>query len=180
MGLGRLKQKLHLGRSKPNTNHLAANANDVAPANEKSPPESSKSTTATATDQPHELNRASDVPIRELWNLAYEKLREEDAELVQRYETELNVAGGRAALETKDSRREQMDAVLRGKVDEVTRDAWKLKFGSSEVPIRDLAGPVLSVLDSANDYITGAVNGNPYASIAWSGVSLLLPVRYSL
>ncbi len=58
------------------------------------------------------------------------------------------------------------------------RDTWKLKFGSSsEVPVKDLAEPVLSIVGWANDYISEAASGNAYASMAWFGVSLLLPVR---
>lgn len=125
----------------------------------------------------------SDVPIRELWDAAYETLREEDGKLVRQYEEDL-LSGSVAAalgstLEAKVSRREQMDAILKCKMDEVNRDTWKLKFGDSEVPVRDVAEPVLGVVSWANDYIANAISANPYASIAWSGVSLLLPVRFA-
>ncbi|PHH89641.1 hypothetical protein CDD83_5625 [Cordyceps sp. RAO-2017] len=69
-----------------------------------------------------------------------------------------------------------MNAILRSKMDEVNRDAWKVKFGSSEIQVKDLAEPILGVVKRANDYIKGALNENPYGSIAWAGVSLLLPL----
>lgn len=122
-----------------------------------------------------------DVSIRELWDVAYEKLKSEDGELIRRYEAALPRVDGPAekadpALEPKASRREHMRAVLELKIDEAKRDAWKLKFGASEVMAKDLVEPALSVVDWANDYITNAVSANAYASIAWSAVSLLLPV----
>ena len=62
------------------------------------------------------------------------------------------------------------------RLDEVQRDLWNLKSGSFEVLVRDLAEPVLCVVGWANDHITGAVSLNGFDSIAWFGVSLLLPV----
>ncbi|KAL1838401.1 hypothetical protein VTJ49DRAFT_2685 [Mycothermus thermophilus] len=41
---------------------------------------------------------------------------------------------------------------------------------------RDLAAPVLDVISLASAYIGGAASSNPYTALAWSGVSLLLPL----
>ncbi|KAL8285848.1 hypothetical protein RB597_002768 [Gaeumannomyces tritici] len=140
---------------------------------------------ATATDsnplpQPFPVRtRVSGKPIRELWNTAYEKLREEDADLITDYEARLCgslTAGFDSILGPKANRRDRMAAILKYKMDEVNRDVWKLKFGSSEVQVKEVVGPVLSIVNSANEYITDATSSNPYLSIAWAGVSLLLPL----
>ena len=34
------------------------------------------------------------------------------------------------------------------------------------------------VVIASNDYITSAVSANPYAALAWTGISLLLPVAH--
>jgi hypothetical protein len=125
-----------------------------------------------------------DTPIHQLWNLAYERLREEDEELITNYEAKLvgNLAAGLAAgpgaaLCPRLSTRHHMETILRRKMDEVNRDAWKLKFGStSEVQVKDLVQPVLDVVAWANKFITGALSTNPSASMAWAGVSLILPL----
>ena len=65
-----------------------------------------------------------------------------------------------------------MDAMLRRNLDEVHGDLWKLKSGSSEVLVEDLAQSVLCVVGWANDYVTGAVGVNGFVSIAWFGVSV--------
>lgn len=75
-------------------------------------------------------------PIQEHWNVAYERLREEDEELVQQYETELlHPLSLRTSLGSiigvSANRRVLMDAMLRRNLDEVQRDLWKLKSGSS-------------------------------------------------
>ncbi|KAL8372306.1 hypothetical protein RB595_001885 [Gaeumannomyces hyphopodioides] len=123
--------------------------------------------------------QASGTPIRELWNTAYENLRGEDADLITDYEAKLcgNLAAGfDSILGPKADRRDRMAAILKHKMDEVNRDAWRLKFGSSEFQVKDVVGPVLSVVNSANQYIADAASSNPYTSIAWAGVGLLLPL----
>ncbi|KAL7935792.1 ankyrin repeat-containing domain protein [Trichoderma chlorosporum] len=120
-----------------------------------------------------------DADIRELWNAAYEKLRMEDSNLIEEYEKNLPVAMVASLdlpLALNASIRERMQAVLEYKMKEVNSNVWKLKFRSSEVEVRDLLKPYLGVVSLANEYITGAVSVNPYASLAWAGVSLLLPL----
>ncbi|KAK5988479.1 Ankyrin repeat domain-containing 50-like protein [Cladobotryum mycophilum] len=115
--------------------------------------------------------RLENVPIRQLWNAAYEKLREEDGELVAEYETKCQgnvVAGLGSVLGSK--------AILETKMKEVDKNVWKLKFRSSEVEVREIVQPILGVVSSANEYIAGAVSVNPYASLGWVGISLLLPL----
>lgn len=122
------------------------------------------------------------VPIKELWSLAYERLKMEDSTLVEDYERKLSGDVFSALilpLDVKENVREQMDIILRKKMDEVTQTAWKLKFGGAEIQMKDLLPPILTIISCANDYITTALNANMYASIAWAGVSLLLPVGIS-
>ncbi|KAI3317226.1 ankyrin repeat-containing domain protein [Xylariaceae sp. AK1471] len=117
--------------------------------------------------------------IRELWNLAYENLREEDEALIDDYETKLygDLSAGLSFMPgSKVSMRDRMQAILQHKMQQINRDIWRLKFGSTEVQVRDLVQPVLGVVNWANDYITRAVSANPYASMAWAGVGLLLPL----
>lgn len=129
--------------------------------------------------KPAPTSEAIDAPIDELWDLAYEHLRESDGHLIADYEDKLggNFAIGMAStLGSRADVRNKMKTVLQRKMDEVNRDAWKLKFRSSEVQVKDLVQPVLGVVNWANEYISAAVGANPSASIAWAGISLLLPV----
>ncbi|KAL6786735.1 ankyrin repeat-containing domain protein [Trichoderma sp. SZMC 28012] len=119
------------------------------------------------------------TPIRELWNVAYENLREEEGALVAEYEAKLQgsvVAGLGEALKIKSNTRERMWAILQSKMNEVNKDTTKFNIGSTEVKMRDVVQLVLNVVGAANNYISQAVSANPSASIAWAGISFLLPL----
>ncbi|KAK4040342.1 ankyrin repeat-containing domain protein [Parachaetomium inaequale] len=166
MGLRKLKEKLGFrGSAKASDGGSAVQQASAVSSNEASKP----------------TPPSSDPPIRELWNIAYEKLREEDDALVLDYEKKLcgDLGAGLGALAGANamSRREQMAGILHRKMDEINRETWKLRFGKAgEVAVKDLAEPVLGVISRANEYIAGALASNPYASMAWTGVALLLPL----
>ncbi|KAI8951140.1 ankyrin repeat-containing domain protein [Xylaria longipes] len=134
---------------------------------------------AANPNKPSESSDYGERSIRELWDLAYEKLREEDEGLIKDYEAKLCgdlSVGLSSTLGSKVGMRERTQAILQRKMEEVNRDIWKLKFGSSQTQVRDLVQPVLGVVNWVNDYIKGAVSASPFASVAWVGVSLLLPL----
>jgi hypothetical protein len=120
--------------------------------------------------------------IHELWNEAYDELRSQEEKLIKDYEAALHgdpamMLGSTVILSGfKLERKTQMAALLARKVEEVKKNTWRLKFGGHDVPLKDLAESVLGIVQWADDYISGALSANPYALIAWGGVSLLLPV----
>lgn len=64
--------------------------------------------------------RIEDTPIRELWNVAYEKLREEDGALIAEYEKNLPqgvAAGLRQAHHLKSNMRDQLRTDLEKKME---------------------------------------------------------------
>lgn len=81
---------------------------------------------------------------------------------------------------SKEERKDQMATLLARKIAEVKMNTWRLKFGAQDIPLKDLAQPVVGIIQWADDYIAGALSASPYASLAWGGVSLLLPVSHSL
>jgi hypothetical protein len=121
-------------------------------------------------------------PIRELWDQAFDDLRAKEENLVKDYEATLSgnlktiVESTTAISGFRIRREDQMKMVLKEKIEEVKKNTWKLKFSGKEVPAKDLIEPVVGIIDWTNDYIGNAVSANPYASIAWAGVSLILPV----
>ena len=78
---------------------------------------------------------------------------------------------------SKITRKDQMNTILKEKVQEVNQNAWKLRFGNgNNVPLKDAIQPIIGIIESANEFIGKVASVNPYASLAWSGVSILLPV----
>ncbi|UKZ56521.1 hypothetical protein TrVGV298_010358 [Trichoderma virens] len=59
-------------------------------------------------------------------------------------------------------------------MEEVQKNIWKISFRSSEIQPVEVVQPVLGVVKLANDFIVTALASNPYASLAWVGVSALL------
>ncbi|EHK27478.1 uncharacterized protein TRIVIDRAFT_63229 [Trichoderma virens Gv29-8] len=127
------------------------------------PTQNSSSLPGSSLSSPEDNLR--NTPIKELWFLAYERLKKEDFTLVKDYESKLqgNVPAALILpLSIKDNVREQMD--------EVTQNAWKLKFGDASIQMRDLLPPILTIISRANDYITTSLNTNMYASIGWASL----------
>ncbi|KAK1454474.1 hypothetical protein CCUS01_10437 [Colletotrichum cuscutae] len=121
----------------------------------------------------------SEGSIRQLWDVAYQNLRNQEECLVQEFEDQIcgNLAAGLSVgVGSHAGTKDWLATILKHKMDQVNRESWRLKFGSSEVEVQDVVKPVLAVVDWANDFVAKALVFNPYASIAWSGVSLLLPL----
>ena len=122
-------------------------------------------------------------PISELWNQAYDDLKRDEEQLVSDYQSVLSsdlamtmITPTLMIMGSKEERQQQMAALLAGKVEEAKKKTWKLKFGGKEIPVKEVVESVVGIISWADDYISGALSTNPYASIAWGGVSLLLPV----
>ncbi|KAK1723159.1 ankyrin repeat-containing domain protein [Colletotrichum acutatum] len=123
--------------------------------------------------------KSSEGSIWQLWDVAYQNLRYQEQSLVQEFEDQICVnlaAGLGAGIRSHAGTKDWLATILKHKMDQVNRESWQLKFGSSEVEVQDVVKPVLAVVDWANDFVAKALVSNPYASIAWSGVSLLLPL----
>lgn len=134
------------------------------------------------------LNHVSDgVPqesksILGLWSEAYQDLKAQQSELVNKYEARLSndplmiLSPISGLLGIQVSAQDQMATFLRKKMSEVEGKAWKLKFGDKEFRVKDLAEPVVGIIKWTEKYVDGAISANPYASVAWAGISLLLPL----
>jgi hypothetical protein len=133
------------------------------------------------TIEPSEL-----CPISELWNEAYKDLKVKEKDLMKNYESNIPKVVGMVLGATADvlmpvkgmktTRRDQIERILRTKVTEAKDKAWKLRFNGMDIAFKDFAEPLLAVIGAMDNYVTSALSANPYASIAWAGVSLILPV----
>ncbi|KAI1307434.1 ankyrin repeat-containing domain protein [Xylaria venustula] len=189
----RLKRVFHDGRlgnrpkrrkteDSPAADNKSNTDTPTAPDRSSVPNPSPINDQSTQINLPDELNRPApkdkDIPIREFWKLAYENLRREEKDLIASYEEKLRgdlTAGLGSMLGSKVSIKDLMDTNIEKKMKEVERNRWKFKFGSIEVRFRDVMHVVPAVVGWVKDYIDEAASANPYTSIAWGGVSLLLP-----
>ena len=121
--------------------------------------------------------------MSDLWNEAYEELKETEPKLVGQYEAvmskEMSTILGNKSLphgvpEDFTMKKEQMAALVAQKVAEAKVNIWKLKYGDNDILAKDLVDPVVNLINDAEEF--GALSTNSDALIAWAGVSLLLPV----
>ena len=123
-------------------------------------------------------------PIAELWNLAYEELREKEPKLIKRYEKQLSsastMAGSTVTISDlgKVHRKEQMEILVKRKLEEDENGGWMSHFSDDRIAMRDLARSVISIISWGKDFVGDALQASPYTAIAWAGVCLLLPVSY--
>lgn len=135
--------------------------------------------------------------IAELWNEAWEELKEKDGPLVKEYEERIEKAPSSstkshtvmAAMATTHSsaitfsglgkiqRAQVMKVLLQERINELDEGRWKVGFRDHQFAVKDVVEPVVGLIDWAKDFIGKAAEASPYASIAWAGISLLLPVR---
>lgn len=127
------------------------------------------------------------VSIAELWNQAFEELRKRDPKLIEKYEEQLSwsvstMVGTTVTMSGlgKVRRKEQMEMLVKRKLEEDENGKWKIPFGDDRIAIRDLAGSIVSIIDWGKQFVGLALQSSPYGSIAWAGVCLLLPVSIFL
>lgn len=129
----------------------------------------------------------------DLWSQAYEGLGEKFPSLVKDYEAILvEELKGTSALTTvvasttavlghvgTPKRQEQMAAIMKKKLQDEEDARLKIQLGNKTVMFRDQIEKAVKVVTFAKDFITSAVSSDPHASLAWSGICVLLPVGYN-
>ncbi|KAM0522461.1 hypothetical protein ACHAPE_002051 [Trichoderma viride] len=179
MGLrDELRKKFSSGKKTSSSHDTGIQQDQATKLHAPTPPREHADSKHIKPKLPVQLNLV-DAPIQELWNVAYEKLCQEDAKLIQDYEGKIQedlTAGSGLILAPSINARERMELVLKSKMDKVKRDAWRLQFGDSEIQIAAILPIFASIASKANAYISTALTANPPASLAWGGISALLPL----
>ncbi|MCJ1231473.1 hypothetical protein MMC12_008150, partial [Toensbergia leucococca] len=128
------------------------------------------------------LDPQTSFPIAELWNHAYEELRRKDSKLIEKYENQLSlsvsVMAGRTVTISdlgKVRRRDEMDELVKRKLEDDEKGKWRLPFGDDRIAIRDMTEAVVNIVAWAQEFVGDALEASPYGSLAWVGVCLLLP-----
>ncbi|CZR42829.1 uncharacterized protein FPRO_10132 [Fusarium proliferatum ET1] len=116
--------------------------------------------------------------IRHLWAVAYKNLRDEEDSPVQTFEDQIrrNLPDIADRMSSDANTKDWMSKVVQNQMDHVKRDTLKIRFRNFEVEAQDVVKSVLAVVDWSKDYVSKALSSNPTASIAWGGVTLLLPL----
>lgn len=122
---------------------------------------------------------------KNLWEEAYDVLREDDKDLVDKYE---HILSTEVAACTADSLsgngrqlQEQMAALVAKKSAAMRSKQWRFIIRGKPVEIREQVGRMLKILTAVKDAISPLASMEPFhAGIPWAGFCLLLPVSVSL
>ncbi|EWG38290.1 hypothetical protein FVEG_01548 [Fusarium verticillioides 7600] len=131
-----------------------------------------------APDEQLPAPKESGNSIRQLWAVAYKSLRDEEDSPVTKFEDQIrrNLPDIADRMSSDQSTKEWMSKVVETQMDQVKRDTLKLRFGNFEMEAQEVVKSVLAVVNWSKDYVSKALSSNPTASIAWGGVTLLLPL----
>lgn len=103
-----------------------------------------------------------------LWKDAYDRLRQKEPGLVQSFELELGAGF--------DSQK-QIEAVVEQRLASRDEKQWIIKLASKPVKIREHGERVIKFALWSKDFVSSALATQPHLALAWTGVTLLLPVR---
>ena len=115
---------------------------------------------------------------KDLWLQAYEALELREPDLVAAYKrllapTIINSADPSLSPEL-------IETIINSKSQDREADQWVINLGKKSVKVREQGEKVIKFILWSKDIVSEALSAQPYAALAWSGVSILLPVSCAL
>lgn len=109
---------------------------------------------------------------------AYEALKIRNPELVTAYERHL--ASSSDISHTTSSfpslSPELIDAIVKKKLEDREANRLVVRLGEEPIKVREQGEKIIKFIIWSNSFISAAISTQPFAALAWSGVSILLPV----
>ncbi|KAL7814593.1 hypothetical protein V8C44DRAFT_363537 [Trichoderma aethiopicum] len=126
----------------------------------------SKAATATS------LTRNGD----DLWALAFSMVQMRESKLMLAYEEYLSTLPGDAAVDANISVPDFVKSVVDRAIQDREEKKWHVSLLGADVEVRKQAERLVKLLLWSEPIVKAAVSNQPYAALAWSGVSILLPL----
>lgn len=115
---------------------------------------------------------------KDLWLQAYEALELREPDLVAAYKLVLDPTITNSADPSLSSKR--IKTIIDSKLQDREADQWVVSLGKKPVKVREQGEKVIKFILWSKDIVSQALTAQPYAALAWSGVSILLPVSCAL
>ncbi|PQE04266.1 ankyrin repeat protein [Rutstroemia sp. NJR-2017a BVV2] len=125
---------------------------------------------------------ASDTPATPLshdldpWARAYEIFQNRQPQLVADYKKHLASLRNDAAASTDLSTPRSVESIVKQLLEDREKKQWRVSLLGKDIKTREQAERLVKFLLWSDPIVKSAVSVQPYAALAWSGVSLLLPV----
>lgn len=110
------------------------------------------------------------------WALAFEMASERESKLMLAYEQYISSLQGDSAACGDFSTPEFIKSAVERAIEDRERKRWRVSLLGTDIEVRAQAERLTKFLLWSESIVTAAVSNQPYAALAWSGVSLLLPV----
>lgn len=111
---------------------------------------------------------------QDLWIQAYKALKCRNPELIAAYERLL--ASNITDSAESSLSPELIEAIVKSKLQDREANQLVIDLGKGPVKVREQGEKVIKFVLWSNDIIAQALSAQPYAALAWSGVSIILPV----
>lgn len=128
---------------------------------------SAGSSSALSTSASHDIGT---------WNRAYEIAEDREPELMTDYASHLASLQVNPTSKKDISNSEFVEDVVKQLLEDREKKQWRLPLLGNNVIIRKQAEKLAKVLLWSDPVVKSAVSSQPYAALAWSSVSILLPV----
>ncbi len=153
-------------------------------------PAGAQSSSGASTDSNHLANNSGTTlelaPPRDLWDEAYQALREGDSKLAEQYEETImrvdqeDTRHARLAPVRTPARQVQLSAVIKRRLDSIEEDQTSFTVAGRRVVRQEQLDKVVRIVMFAKDFVSSAVSAEPHAALAWAGVCVLLPVSIGI
>jgi hypothetical protein len=144
-------------------------------------PQSPNPTPASPGPQPAAPPTASDAassPSYDVdpWPRAYKIFQEREPDLTADYAKHLASVQGDTAASIDLSVPRSVESIVKQLLEDREKKQWRVSLVGSDIKIREQAEKLAKFLLWSDQIVKDALSAQPYAALAWSGVSVLLPV----
>lgn len=112
---------------------------------------------------------------RDPWPQAYEMVRGREPDLMTDYSRHLATGHDATGLLSTP---QSVESVVKRLLHDREMKQWRVSLFGRDVKVRKQAEKLAKFLLWSDDIVKSAVSAQPYAALAWSAVSVLLPVRH--
>jgi hypothetical protein len=110
------------------------------------------------------------------WARAYEIFQNRQPELVADYKKHLASLQHDAVASIDLSTPRSVESIVRQLLEDREKKQWRVSLQGKDIKTREQAERLVKFLIWSDSTVKNALSAQPYAALAWSSVSLLLPV----
>lgn len=111
-----------------------------------------------------------------LWARAYSLVEEREHELIDEYKHQLADPGRDTATKADISSRQSVESLVKQLLDNQEKKQWRISLLEKDITLRRQVERLTKFLLWSDPIVKSAVSTQPYAALAWSGVSVFLAV----